>query len=136
MYVHSTLAIIFQGGECQAALQAATSAVALFLAFSSIPSLAQEGFTISYDGKRIAGDAVVSNDADAAAVDAELAQADVQVKFDGLDVKPILNVATRDLRRTYKPARPCTSCPAQITPTGLRQQKSGFSRCQTTLALL
>lgn len=34
--------------------------------------------------------------------DLELDRVDVQVKFDGLEVKPILNVATADLRRAYR----------------------------------
>ena len=34
--------------------------------------------------------------------DIDLASVDIQVKFDGLDVKPLLNVATSDLRHSYQ----------------------------------
>lgn len=34
--------------------------------------------------------------------DVGLDRVDIQVKFDGLDVKPVLNVATADLRRAYR----------------------------------
>ncbi len=57
------------------------------------------GFSISVDGDRLAGDAKpvdVTRKADLA-----LNAVDIQVKFDGLDARPILNVATADLRHSY-----------------------------------
>ncbi|MBX3531299.1 MAG: TonB-dependent receptor [Rhizobiaceae bacterium] len=52
------------------------------------------GFSISVDGERIAGSGPVMNTG--------LPQADIQVRFDGLDVRPMLNVSTVDLRRAYR----------------------------------
>lgn len=80
--------------------------VALLL---QVPSAAQEdwaygrdlGFSISVDGEIIAG-----QDFAAAAqrrADVGLERVDIQVKFDGLDVAPMLDVATRDVRTIYQP---------------------------------
>ena len=59
-----------------------------------------DGFSISFDGERIAGsekpvDVVRQTDVD-------LSRVDIQVKFDGLGVKPVLNVSTKDLRHSYQ----------------------------------
>ena len=59
------------------------------------------GFSISVDGERVAGDAPTPVDAEHK-TDLGLEAVDIQVKFDGLDQKPILNVATSDVRRTYR----------------------------------
>lgn len=59
------------------------------------------GFSISVDGEIIAG-----QDFAAAAqrrADVGLERVDIQVKFDGLDVAPMLDVATRDVRTIYAP---------------------------------
>ncbi len=72
------------------------------------------GFSISVDGNRIAGSAPkrghhvheVKSDNDTSAdaqrrADVDLNDVDLQVKFDGLGVKPMLNVATIDLRHSF-----------------------------------
>ncbi len=68
---------------------------------SSAEDPGRAGFSISVDGQRIAGE---ERPADRTRqTDVALSQADIQVKFDGLDVRPILNVATADLRHAYRP---------------------------------
>lgn len=59
------------------------------------------GFSISVDGERVAGDAPTAVD-DKRKTDIGLEQVDIQVKFDGLDQKPMLNVSTSDVRHAYK----------------------------------
>lgn len=73
--------------------------------FTSAPS-GEAGFSITVDGQPIAGDLLTSS-IDAKAdierqVDVELEAIDVQIKYDGLDVKPILNVSTVDARSAYR----------------------------------
>ena len=58
------------------------------------------GFSISVDGEIIDGSDTLA--AEQRRADIDLNQVDIQVKFDGLDVKPVLNVSTSDLRRGYK----------------------------------
>lgn len=58
------------------------------------------GISVSVDGERVLGKAVAT-DAQRKA-DVGLDGVDVQVKFDGLDVKPVLNVTTADVKRAYK----------------------------------
>ncbi len=82
---------------CRLRLLAGVAALALSLA-ALHPTAACEndcgsGFSISVDGERLAGDAPGSTATPAA---------DIQVKYDGLEVKPTLNVSTVDLRRTYQ----------------------------------
>ena len=73
------------------------------------------GFSISIDGNRIAGSAPKHGHHDKSSPTAEpdpiadrqrradlaLHDVDLQVKFDGLGVKPILNVSTIDLRHSF-----------------------------------
>ena len=58
------------------------------------------GFSISVDGETIAGSDTVA--AKKRRQDVSLDNVDIQVKFDGLDVDPILNVSTVDLRSSYR----------------------------------
>ena len=58
------------------------------------------GFSISVDGQVVDGSDNIA--AEQRRTDVELNKVDIQVKFDGLDVKPVLNVSTTDLRRGYK----------------------------------
>ena len=58
------------------------------------------GFSISVDGERIAGDATPVDTE--RKTDIGLEEVDIQVKFDGLDQRPILNVSTVDTKRTYR----------------------------------
>ena len=77
--------------------------------FTSAPS-GGEGFSISVDGQTIAGDLLTSSIAAKADVerqtDVDLEAVDIQIKYDGLDVKPILNVSTVDARSAYKVGTP------------------------------
>jgi hypothetical protein len=58
-----------------------------------------QGFSISVDGEPVAGN---KTEADAQRrTDVELESVDIQIKYDGLEVKPVLNVSTPDLRRSY-----------------------------------
>ncbi len=58
-----------------------------------------DGFSLSVDGEVVAGQGSVV-DAQRT-TDVALSDADIQVKFDGLDVKPILNVSTVPATETY-----------------------------------
>ncbi|MDR6631857.1 hypothetical protein J2X72_000628 [Phyllobacterium sp. 1468] len=67
-------------------------------------------FTISVDGEKVAGSPSSRTGPTVEAAralhnrktDLGLRSADIQVKFDGLDVSPILNVSTMPIRRAYK----------------------------------
>ncbi len=63
------------------------------------PSFAETGFSISVDNTPIAGALPPYNPERAA--DIALARADVDVRFDGLGGRRLLNVATEDLRASY-----------------------------------
>ena len=58
------------------------------------------GFSITVDGEQVVGEeqAVVEQ----RQTDIDLESVDIQVKFDGLEVRPILNVSTDDLRHSYE----------------------------------
>lgn len=64
------------------------------------------GFSISVDGEEVVSPTKAANHAKAVdkqrKTDVNLELVDIQVKFDGLDVKPVLNVSTQDLRHTYE----------------------------------
>ena len=77
------------------------------------PALGQEAgsgeemFSISVDGEHVAGTAVTGGSAGKAP--GELGTADIQVKYDGLGGKPILNAATIESRRSFMPFAPSVS---------------------------
>lgn len=79
------------------------------------------GFSISVDGERIAGDATP--------VDAQrktdlgLEQVDIQVKFDGLDQKPVLNVSTSDVKVSYRAGAPVAFLATSNYPGWLTRQE-------------
>jgi hypothetical protein len=63
-----------------------------------------QGFSIRVDGQEVAGD---KTSADAQRrTDVDLEAVDIQIKYDGLEVKPALNVSTADLRRAYLAGEP------------------------------
>ncbi len=57
--------------------------------------------SISVDGETVVGNPTDS--AKISHIDKQLENVDIQIKFDGLDVTRRLNIATRELRRTYRP---------------------------------
>ena len=59
----------------------------------------EEMFSISVDGEHVAGTAPKGGEP--AKAPGELGTADIQVKYDGLGGKPILNAATTDSRRSF-----------------------------------
>jgi len=62
------------------------------------------GFSISVDGEQVVGE---EKPVDVQRqTDIDLESVDIQVKFDGLEVKPVLNVSTDDLRHSYKAGAP------------------------------
>ena len=66
-----------------------------------LPAFAENSaamFAISVDGQRVAGTAVAT----APTRNTTLDLVDIQVKFDGLDARPILNVSTFPIRQTYE----------------------------------
>ncbi|MGB3815127.1 MAG: TonB-dependent receptor [Shinella sp.] len=82
----------------------AGSAIAL-VGSASIAWSAENGdipFAISVDGEPVAEGAKRTEDDVARKADVDLSKVDIQVKFDGLEAKPLLNVSTVPIRRTYK----------------------------------
>lgn len=72
----------------------------LLAAASAAPALAEEElFSISVDGEQVTG--TPRNLPSAAKTDRALEAADIQVKFDGLGARPILNVATAASNRSF-----------------------------------
>ncbi len=57
-------------------------------------------FSISVDGEHVAGNKVPKDKQ--RKTDLALEAVDIQVKFDGLDVRPILNVSTAPIRQSYE----------------------------------
>ena len=66
----------------------------------TVPNTGGAMFSISVDGQQVAGTKAPTNKQRRA--DVGLDRVDIQVKFDGLDVKPILNVSTFPIRQTYQ----------------------------------
>ncbi len=66
----------------------------------SVPNTGGAMFSISVDGQHVAGTKAPANKQ--RRTDIGLDSVDIQVKFDGLDVKPILNVSTFPVRLTYQ----------------------------------
>lgn len=87
------------------ALLLATTVIAA-LAFPSLANAGETsaaddaGFSISVDGEQVAGNKTIASEQSGS--DVTLENVDIQIKFDGLDTKPRLNVSTTDLRRTYQ----------------------------------
>jgi hypothetical protein len=82
-------------------LLSSVTATSILLALSPVARAEDDGFSISVDGELVAGSRKLDNAQ--ATSDAAVEQADIQVKFDGLGVKPILNVALETGRDTYEP---------------------------------
>ncbi len=66
---------------------------------TAAPGQGGELFSISVDGEHVAGTPVPRDGQRTA--DRALEAVDIQVKFDGLDIKPVLNVATVEQKRNY-----------------------------------
>jgi hypothetical protein len=83
-------------------LRRGTATLALITAFGlALPAHAHDlPFAISVDGTKLDG-STIPTDQDRA-TDVDLEQMDIQVKFDGLGVKPTLNVATFPPQTSYK----------------------------------
>lgn len=113
--------------------------------FSSAPT-GGEGFSISVDGQTIAGDLLTSSiDAKVDAerqVDVDLEAVDIQIKYDGLDVEPILNVSTVDTRSSYKVGTPIeflatSNYPAWINRSEILVYNNGKgNRTRTPIAIV
>lgn len=107
-------------------LWAGVAGLALGLGLAQPAALAQNfddlGISIAVDGERVAG---------APAGSAE--QVDVQIKYDGLDVEPMLNVSTLDTKRSYQAGQPVgflatSNYPAWIERAEIRiAERSGAS---------
>lgn len=68
---------------------------------AKIPKADDVGFSVSVDGEQLVGQK--PQDSEQRKTDLALESVDIQVKFDGLDVKPILNVSTFPIRQVYQP---------------------------------
>lgn len=113
--------------------------------FTSDPA-GEAGFSISVDGQTIAGDLLTSSITAKADVerqaDIDLEAIDVQIKYDGLDVQPILNVSTVDARSAYRIGTPIeflatSNYPAWINRSEILVYSSGKSdRSRTPIATI
>lgn len=85
----------------------------VFLAGTALTLLASAGiaaaegpgdipFSISVDGEPVAKGAKPTAEDIVRKTDVDLAEVDIQVKFDGLEAKPLLNVSTVPVRRSYR----------------------------------
>ena len=97
---------------------------------TAAPSTGGEMFSISVDGKQVAGTKVPVNKERRTDVGLDLV--DIAVKFDGLDVKPMLNVSTYPIRQTYQAGERVTflasnNYPAWITKSEIRIFAEGQS---------
>ena len=89
----------------------------------TVPNTGAAMFSISVDGQHVAGTKAPKNKQ--RRNDVGLDRVDIQVKFDGLDVKPILNVSTFPVRQTYQAGEPVNflasnNYPAWITKSEVR----------------
>ena len=92
-------------------------------ALRSRSDFGSQGFSISVDGKAIAGAAPPSNPD--RANDISAARARVDIRYDGLDTRRMLNVSTDDLRSTYRAGdhlmfRTSSNYPAFVARSELR----------------
>ena len=105
----------------------------------TVPSTGGAMFSISVDGQHVAGTKAPTNKQ--RRVDVGLDRVDIQVKFDGLDVKPILNVSTFPVRQTYQAGEQVNflasnNYPAWIAKSEIRifaEDQSAGERPQYTL---
>ncbi len=63
-------------------------------------------FSISVDGEPVAEGVKPTAEDIVRKTDVDLAEVDIQVKFDGLEAKPLLNVSTTPVRRSYRAGEP------------------------------
>jgi hypothetical protein len=96
---------------------------------AAIPN-AQAPVSISVDGENVYGNSSIADSQRKA--DVALADVDIQVKFDGLGVVPILNVSTWPVRRTYKVSEEVkflasSNYPAWISKSEIRVFERGAS---------
>jgi hypothetical protein len=82
-------------------LLSSVTATCVLLALAPLAKAEDDGFSISVDGDLVAGSSKM-DDAQAKS-EAVVEQVDIQVKFDGLGVKPSLNVALETAKDTYEP---------------------------------
>ena len=68
---------------------------------SSASEVGDLGLSVSVDGAHIIGSGPTAENHQRS-TDVDLDRVDIQVKFDGLDVRPTLNISTADLRRSYR----------------------------------
>ena len=84
--------------------------------------MGDQGFSISVDGEQVAGSQTEADQQ--RKTDLELEAVDIQIKYDGLEVKPILNVSTPDLRRSFLAGETVRfSAPARTIRPGSKSPK-------------
>ncbi len=85
------------------------------------PGTRGERFSISVDGEHVAGTLVPKDKQ--RKTDLALEQMDIQVKYDGLDVKPLLNVSTVPIRQGYASGEDINFLASNNYPGWLRSAK-------------
>jgi hypothetical protein len=96
-------------------------------------------FSVSVDGQHVAGTTMPEDLL--GKTDVALESVDIQVKFDGLDVKPILNVSTVSLRQSYQSGEridflASNNYPAWIVKSEVRIFQSGSQKSDRALYLI
>ena len=122
-----------QAGQLGRLLRRSVAAAALFgTALGLAPSLLWAGqpspFVISVDGVTVDGSGIVTDER--RKTDVGLAAVDIEVKFDGLGVTPVLNVSTAPIRSAYAAGETVTfltsfNYPAFVARRELRIYKHG-----------
>ena len=97
------------------------------------------GFSFSVDGEVVDGSKSLA--AKQRKTDVDLNEVDIQVKFDGLDVKPVLNVSTIDLRRRYKAGErvdfiATSNYPAWIAASEIRVYERGLEKAGKPISIV
>lgn len=117
-------------------LKAALLLGAAYLA--PVPALANDDvpFLISVDGSPVVGMEDAQRNADVS-----LSKVDIQVKFDGLGVQPVLNVATAPVRASYRAGEAIqffatNNYPVYIARAEIRISEAGKSRGDSTIAVI
>jgi hypothetical protein len=103
---------------------------------AAVPNQNAPLFSVSVDGQHVVG-TVIPKDLQRK-TDLALEAVDIQVKFDGLDVKPILNVSTVSLRQSYSAGEwinflASNNYPAWIVKSEIRIFRSGPEKSDQAL---
>jgi hypothetical protein len=88
---------------------------------AKVPEPDDAGFSVSVDGEQLVGEK--PQDTEQRKTDLALESVDIQVKFDGLDAKPVLNVSTYPIRQVYQPGETVQFLASNNYPTWIKKSE-------------